>query len=497
MSDRGGPPPRRAGGTPGPGSSSRPNILWICADDYAPYVSGTYGNPLARTPNLDRLAAGGIRFDRAYCTCPLSTPSRMSFLTGRYPRSVGVTLTPTPLPPDEVTIGRLLGTAGYETLALGKTHYYEPLAREFERCVDLLEHGAWLAARPPEPAPPTAEVLGPWRPFRDPARVWLNADGLPYAPDADMPDTFFAELARRFLGSASPRSRPFFLWVGFYVTHAPFRFPIEFAGRFDPSAFRPPAVSPAEEAAAPPVFLSLTDDDRRGIAASYYTSVEYLDRNVGLILDALDRSGHAEDTLVVFNSDHGYLLGQHGRFEKHCCFEEAVRTALIVRCPWLIDPGRSTDALVELIDLVPTLLDFAGAGGPGDVQGRSLVPLLAGLADRHRDHVIAEYADNAEAMVRTDRWKLIYSAGNRVRRDGYALSSGWPGRSVRLFDLRNDPAELVDLSGRADHARILDDLLSRLVAHVQATSRESEAIEGPCDPHALLEHHLPPFERRR
>jgi arylsulfatase A-like enzyme len=125
-----------------------PNVLWICVDDYAPYVSGTYGNPLARTPNLDRLAAGGIRFDHAYCTCPLSTPSRMSFLTGRYPRSVGVTLSPTPLPKDEVTIGNLLRNAGYEALALGKTHFYFPLLDEFDRCVDLDEHEAWLAAKP-------------------------------------------------------------------------------------------------------------------------------------------------------------------------------------------------------------------------------------------------------------------------------------------------------------------------------------------------------------
>src|SRR5262245_8495834 len=107
-----------------------PNVLWMCADDYAPYVSGAYRNPLARTPNLHRLASEGIRFDPAYCACPLSPPSRMAFLTGRYPRSVGVTLSPTPLPEGEATVGRLLGRAGYETLALGKTHYYDPLDRE-------------------------------------------------------------------------------------------------------------------------------------------------------------------------------------------------------------------------------------------------------------------------------------------------------------------------------------------------------------------------------
>src|SRR4051812_27654743 len=168
-----------------------PNVLWICADDYAPYVSGTYGDPLARTPSLDRLAAGGLRFDRAYCACPLSTPSRMAFLTGRYPRSVGVTLSPTPLPEAEVTIGRLLRDAGYEAVALGKTHYYDPLTREFDRCIDLSEQESSLALGPDRAGPPGVEVLGPWMPFAEPASGWLNAGGLPYAPDAEMPDTFF------------------------------------------------------------------------------------------------------------------------------------------------------------------------------------------------------------------------------------------------------------------------------------------------------------------
>src|SRR5262249_49609978 len=119
---------------------SCPNFLWICADDLASYVCGAYGNRKVRTPNLDRLAVEGVRFDRAYCNCPLSTPSRQAFWTGRYPRSIGVTLSPTPLPEDEVTIITLLSGAGYETAALGKTHYYHPRPHEFDLCIDLGEH---------------------------------------------------------------------------------------------------------------------------------------------------------------------------------------------------------------------------------------------------------------------------------------------------------------------------------------------------------------------
>ena len=249
----------------------------------------------------------------------------MSFLTGRYPRSVGVTLTPTPLPKSEVTIGNLLRSLGYQATALGKTHYYDPLTREFDRCVDLLEHKLCLETISPEPIPPDVKVLGPWCPFVDPASVWLKYACLPYARDAAMPDTFFTDLAERYLHQE--QSQPFFLWVGFYVTHSPFRFPIEYRGHFDRSSFAVPAVAPEDVDLIPPAFRNLIDDEKRGVAAAYYTSVEYLDRNLGRILGALDRSAHADSTLFVFNSDHGYLLGQHGRYEKHSCYEEAVRSA--------------------------------------------------------------------------------------------------------------------------------------------------------------------------
>lgn len=451
-----------------------PNVVWICADDFAAYVSGAYGNPLARTPNLDRLARDGLRFDRAYCSCPLSTPSRMAFLTGRYPRSVGVTLTPTPLPSREVTIGSLLRDAGYEALGVGKTHYYSPLDREFDRLIDEAEYAVHLDRTSSEPIPPGVRLLGPWRPFRDPAPVWLNARGLPYAPDARMSGTFFAHEAAKLL--EAPRPKPFFLWVGFYEVHSPFRFPVEFAGRFNPASFPVPEVAPEDRDRVPAVFRTLTDDEKRGIAAAYYTSVAFMDRNVGLILDALDRSGHADETLVIFNADHGYLLGQHGRFEKHCCYEEAVRAALLMRLPGRIAPDSATDALVELIDLVPTILELAGAPIAAPVQGRSLASLLSGATDQHRDHVISEYADNAEAMVRTDRWKLIYSAGNRYRRDGYAPGPARPGPSTRLYDLDADPAETRDVAADPRNAPVVADLLGRLVDHLRATDRYPETL---------------------
>src|SRR5262249_40310484 len=141
--------------------------------------------------------------------------------------------------------------------------------------------------------------------------------------------------------------------------------------------------------------------------------------------DALEASGRAEDTLVVFTSDHGYLLGQHGRFEKHCCYEPALRSALLMSGPGL-GAGRAVDAQVQLHDLAPTLLELCGVPLPDGLHGRSLGPLLRGATGSHRDVLFFEYSDNEEGAVRTDRWKLIYGTGRRRRRDGYALPGPLP-----------------------------------------------------------------------
>jgi choline-sulfatase len=465
--------------------------VWICADDLTPDVLGAYGNRLVRTPGLDRLAAEGIRFDRAYCTCPLSTPSRQSFWTGRYPRSIGVTLSRTPLPDDEVTLPAHLRRAGYEVAAFGKTHYYCPRQHEFDVCVDWGEYEAWQARGGRQFAVADGAVLGPWRPFADPAPVWLNSAGLPYAArDAGMFGTFLASGAAQYLAAAG--DRPFFLYVSFYETHAPFWFPVEYRGRHDPRAFRIPAVGPEDQARLPAVFRQLSDADKQGILAAYATSAEFLDANVGRVLDALDRSPHADNTLVLFTSDHGYLLGQHGRFEKHCCFEPAVRAALLMRWPGVIRPGRTTAALVELIDLAPTVLELCGVSPPANLQGRSLAALLREQTTTHRERVVAEYADNEEAMVRTDQWKLIYSTGARRRTDGYALGppSGEP--SVQLYDLDNDPGETTDLAALPEHAGRVEQLTAELADHLVRTAREPWLLPKSRDVRLILAHGLAP-----
>jgi arylsulfatase A-like enzyme len=469
----------------------QPNVLWICADDHAPYVCGAYGNKIVRTPNLDRLASGGVRFDRAYCNSPVCTASRQSFLTGRYPRTLGVTLLQTPLPAREQTLATLLRAAGYDTAAIGKMHFNSNLRHGFDFRIDLPQHARHLKEHPPAPLPSDLQVQPPWRPFRDPARIWLNSACLPFgARDKDMAGTFFARQAAQYLHQR--RDKPFFLMVSFYEPHSPFRFPIEYRGKYKPEQFTVPKVGPEDDAQIPAIFRNLTEREKQGILAAYYTSTEFMDKNAGLVLDALKQSGHDGDTLVIYTGDHGYMLGQHGRFEKHCCYEPAVRSPLLLRWPGHSKAGQSTKALIEFIDIVPTVLDFCRLPAPATVQGKSLAPLLRDEVKTHRNHVVVEYSENEEAMIRTERWKFIYCTGKRHRQDGYATGRPLPGRTIRLYDEENDPEEMTNLAGRPEHGHLIADFTAQLAEHLKRTARQPELIPKDGDVHAVLEYCLQP-----
>lgn len=476
----------------------RPNVLWICADDHAPYVCGAYGNKIVRTPNLDRLAAEGVRFERAYCNSPVCTASRQSFLTGRYPRTIGVTLLQTPLPAGEQTLATLLRAAGYDTAAIGKMHFNSNLTHGFDLRIDLPQHTRLLREHKPTPLPPGIEMLPPWRPFRDPARIWLNSSCLPFgARDEDMAGTFLAQQAAGYLRQR--RDRPFFLMVSFYEPHSPFRFPIEYRGKYKPDQFTVPKVGPEDDVQIPAIFRHLTEGEKQGILAAYHTSTEFMDKNAGLVLDALKQSGRAADTLVIYTGDHGYMLGQHGRFEKHCCYEPAVRSPLLMRWPGHLKAGvprRSLgtreDALVEFVDIAPTVLDFCGVPAPAPMQGKTLTPLLRGEVHKHRDRVVVEYAENEEAMIRTPRWKLIYCTGKRQRQDGYATGRPLPGRTIRLYDEESDPQERTNLAGKPEHARLVADLTDQLAEHMKRTARQPELIPKDGTVHTVLDFCLQP-----
>lgn len=471
-------------------SAAPPNVLWICADDLAAYPLGCYGDQLAKTPNIDALAKSGVRFDRAYCNSPVCTASRQSFLTGRYPRSLGVTQLKTALPDGTPTLATLFKAAGYNTLSVGKMHFNSQLKHGFDVRLDAPDHRKELTARKPQPLPDGVEVQPKWQPFKDHARTWLNSKALPFgATAADMPGTFYAAKGAELL--AAKRDKPFFLMVSFYEPHSPFHFPVEDRGTFDPKKFGVPKVGTEDDWHIPAIFRDLTDAEKQGITAAYYTSAAFLDRNVGKVLDALKKAGLEENTIVVLTGDHGYMLGHHGRFEKHCCYEPAVRAPLLVRLPGVTKPG-STSALTEFIDVAPTLLEACGVKVPDSVQGKSLLPVLSGKVATHRERVFVEYSENEEAMVRTAEWKLIYTTGARKREDGYETGKPLPGRVVQLFDLNNDPDETTNLAGKKEHTGRVTELTAALEEHLTATAREPKLIPKADDVHKRLSHLLQP-----
>ena len=476
----------------GPGQT-RPNILWIIADDQVPYVIGAYGNKQVRTPNMDRLASQGMRFERAYCNSPLCTASRQSFLTGRYARTIGVTQLQTTLPVNELTLSEILKTNGYDTAAIGKMHFNSKYKYGFNLRLDSDEHREWLEAKGKQPLPSGVEVQPPWKPFKDPASIWLNSDCRPMgAVDADMAGTYFAEQAINYL--QQPRKQPFFLVVSFTEPHSPFHFPVEYRNRHRPEEFRPPQPGPEDDWQIPEIFRSLTDRQEQGIIAAYYTSVEFLDQNVGRVLAALESSGTATNTLVMFLGDNGYMLGQHGRFEKHCGYEEAIHCPLLIRLPHHIKEHQQTGALVEFIDLFPTVLDFAGVPIPSTVQGKSLVPLLTGKTKHHRSRVFIEYSENEEGYLRTERWKFIYGTGKRLRKDGYSTGHSMPSPSIQLYDLKRDPHEMVNLAQRPQNARLIADFTAQLAEHFKRTARQPELLPRTNDPRELLDFCLQPHD---
>ncbi len=468
------------------------NVLWICADDHAAYVTGCYGNEQVRTPNIDRLAAAGMRFDRAYCNAPVCTASRGSFMTGRYPRTIGVTLLRTPLPEHELTMADLLSAAGYDTIAIGKTHFNSQLKHGFDQIVSAQDHRRALRQRGgPREVPSSIDVLPAWRPFRQPARLWVNAVHLPYGTyDHDMTGTYFAERAAEFV--LEQRERPFFAFVSFHEPHSPFHYPVEYRDRHRPSDFNVPPIGPDDQQQIPAVFRDLSPDDIRGIRASYYTSVEFLDKNVGIVLDALQRSGKSDSTLVVYLGDHGYMLGQHGRIEKHCCYEPAILAPLIFCLPGKVTPASSSQALVEFIDVFPTIADLCRVAAPANVQGRSLVPVLLGKSDHHRDRVFVEYAQNEEAMVRDHRWKLIYQRGTVRRTDGYDTKLPLKGPTLRLYDMLEDPGEFHNVADRPENADVANALVEQLRQLLVGTSRLPEQIPQDATTMQVLEHCVQP-----
>ena len=459
--------------------TDRPDFVFILADDHAAYAMRCDGDRRAQTPNLDRLASEGTRFAAHYCNSPVCTPSRQSFLTGQMPHAAGVTTLRTSLDPAKPTIAKQLQKAGYKTAVFGKMHFNRPGRPGLYGFDEMLTEGEINQTWPRSGTEPVTGIKTkklPWQPFRDPARIWLNADNLPYPRVHEgMRSAYLLERVRGYLEQNS--SNPLALWVSFQEPHSPFDFPVE-GRKFEGSDFDPPQPGKEDGWQIPLIFRDLSREDKQGINAAYYNSVRYLDQNIGRLVQMLKDRGRWQNTYVVYMADHGYCLGHHGRFEKHCGYDPALRVPLIMRWPDKIRAGHVVRELTESVDVPHTILDMLGAPELPVKHGQSLRPYLNGAKPPNpRTHIFSEYLENEEAFVRTKTHKFIFCSGRRKRTDGYETDKPTPGRYMRLYDLENDRDELTDVASK--HPKMVADMLGLLLGRFRETHPEaSQEPEG-------------------
>ncbi|MDZ7639987.1 MAG: sulfatase-like hydrolase/transferase [Bryobacterales bacterium] len=475
------------------GQSRRPNLVFIIADDHAGYVMGADGNRLAETPNMDQLAREGTRFAAHYCQSPVCTPSRQCLLTGQLPHSAGVTTLRTALSEEKPTLADKFQSAGYRTATFGKMHFNQPGRpglHGFQTAVteDVLNQ-RWRAETKPKAIPPGVPGRGPWQPFRVPAREWLNARAEPFARlDFDMKASYQTRLVREYL--QAHQAEPFALWVSFHEPHSPFDFPVEDWKHFDPNRFPVPRLGPEDGWQIPLIYRDLSDTEKQGIISAYYGATRFLDRSVGTVLDLLREHGLEENTLVVYTADHGYSLGQHGRFEKHCGYDPAMRVPLLMRWPGRIREGVVTE-LTEHVDLSATLLDLMGLDPFAIQHGESLRPYLSSAAsDSARDWIFSELLENEECYARSKKWKYIYCSGKRERTDGYKIENPTPGRYQKLYDLEADPGEFTDVS--AAQPEVVRDFQQKLLRRYRDTHPEAAAEPSAGSAADLLDYYVRP-----
>jgi arylsulfatase A-like enzyme len=451
------------------------NVVVIIGDDHAAGVLGRLGNDIIKTPNLDKLSDQGLLFANAFANSPLCSASRQSLLTGKYPHATGVTLLTTSFPEEQLTLADHLKTFGYKSAIIGKNHFNNDLKHGFDIKIERRDYFKHLEQNPPRIPPDTISVRPAWKPFRDPAHIWLNSDAFPSDKyDEESIGTFYANKAVEFINNN--KEGKFLLWVGFHEPHSPFNFPIEYAGKYDPSKMPLPTGSPEDDEFIPLVFKDLTEEERRGIISAYYTSVEYLDKNVGMILDGLEKAGIAEKTLIVYLGDHGYLLNDHKRFEKHMMWEEAVRAPLIIKAGGLRPEVNLRKEMVEFVDVVPTIVDLLAVSKKPDAQGRSLTPFFQDHNDNKRDIIFSEFLADNKAMVRTENWKYIYTTGKHDLAQGYATGNPPSGIRHRLYNLERDPQETTDVSDDPRNAEKLKELQMRMIKIFEETHPEANQI---------------------
>ena len=466
--------------------AKKPNVLFIAVDDLRPEINAS-GSKLIKTPNLDRIAARGTTFDRAYCQQAVCSPSRSSLMTGRRPDATRVWDLETHFRkalPDAITVAQHFKNHGYYSQSMGKIFH-----GGFDDAPSWSEPSQYPKATP-YASPEALKMIA------DPANIDKKGRARgPAVESADVPDDTFidgkvARLAVATLAKLKQKEQPFFLAVGMAKPHLPFVAPKKYWDLYNPNDIYVPAYQKLPAGA--PEFVghnnselksyadipnegAIDDATARHLRHGYYAAISYMDAQVGLILDALEKEGLVEKTIIVLWGDHGWQLGEHGLWHKHTNFELAARAPLLISMPGQKAAGRKSASLAEFIDIYPTLADACGLPKPKDIDGVSLRPILDDADAKVRPVAISQYprSDAGKSLmgysIRDDRWRLVLW---RDRKDNSI-------HATELYDEANDPHETVNVATKVEHAEVIARLSQFLPPPIApATSENTEANDG-------------------
>lgn len=451
-------------------AADQPNVLLICVDDLKPLL-GCYGVPVVQSPNIDRLASRGTLFERAYCNQAVCAPSRNALMTGLRPQTIGIYDLATNFRravPDAVTVAQYFKQHGYRTEAMGKIMHVGH--GNFE------DEASWSIAhwRPKVGSYQLPESTATTRPAR------VGGPRGAATECADVPDNAYAdgliaeEAISRLRAAAEKPAEPFFIAVGFLKPHLPFVAPKKYWDLYRSAPLAPPPLQSPPEGApefAPttwgelrqysdmPELGPLTRDEQSRLIHGYHAAVSYMDAQLGRVLDALDQSGLAKNTIIVLWGDHGWHLGDHGMWCKHTNYEQAARIPLIVVAPGLAKAGVKTGAMAETVDIYPTLCELAGLPAPQGLDGASLVPVLKSPSVATKEAVFHAYPRSKRMgrAVRTARYRLV-----QWKEIGEPADTA----VVELYDYQADPEETKNLA--ADKPEVVAELLALLAQQPEA-----------------------------
>ena len=448
------------------------NVLLIMTDDCNTDL-GCYGHDLVKTPNIDKLAARGMRFEKAYCQYPVCNPSRASMMTGLFPDQTGVITNKNNFRdklPDVLTMPQMFREAGYWAGRVGKIYHYNVPMQIGEDGMD--DAASWDQVVNPR---------GIDREVHDQIHTlkkgqfggvlsWLNLKSKP----EEHTDGIGATEAIKLLEQRHPKEtgQPFFLAVGFYRPHTPYVAPSEFFDMYPRDQIVPVMEKEGDRDDIPlaaqtdrPGQKELTIDKRKEIIQAYYASITLMDQQVGRVLDAVDRLGLRDNTTIVFASDHGYHLGAHGLWQKGDLFEGSCQVPMVISDPDL-PAGKATSSLVGLIDVYPTLGEIADVPVPKHVLGKSLIPILRDETATVNDHVFTMTVSRARWTHKEFTKEVV--KGYSLRTSRYRYTQWGDGKfGHELYDYESDPDEFSNLANLPEHESLVKDLQSQLKPMIQ------------------------------